>query len=66
MKALCAVGGITFLWAWLPGALDAQQLDLELGLFAGWGIEEPYRGMEAIAISAKPSALALSHSTAGT
>ncbi len=43
MKTLRAVGGITFLWAWLPGALDAQQFDLELGLIGGWGIEEPYR-----------------------
>ena len=42
MKTLRAVGGITFLWAWLPGGLDAQQFDLELGLIGGWGIEEPY------------------------
>ncbi len=35
MKALCAVGDMTFFWAWL--GLDAQQLDIELGLFAGWG-----------------------------
>ena len=43
MKALRAVGGITLLWAWLPGGLEAQQYDLELGLIGGWGIEEPYR-----------------------
>ena len=44
MKTVRAVGGITFLWAWLPGGLDAQQFDLELGLIGGWGIEEPYHG----------------------
>ncbi len=44
MKALRAVGGITFLWAWLPAGLDAQQIDIELGLIGGWGIEEPYHG----------------------
>ncbi len=43
MQTVRAVGGITFLWAWLPGELDAQQVDLELGLIGGWGIEEPYR-----------------------
>ncbi len=44
MKTVRAAGGITFLWAWLPGGLDAQQFDLELGLIGGWGIEEPYQG----------------------
>ena len=44
MKALRVVGGITVLWAWLPGGLDAQQFDLELGLIGGWGLEEPYHG----------------------
>ena len=43
MKTLRAVGGIALLWAWLAGALDAQQFDVELGLIAGWGLEEPYR-----------------------
>lgn len=43
MKALRAVAGITFLWASIPVGLGAQQLDLELGLLGGWGIEEPYR-----------------------
>jgi len=44
MKTVRTVGGATFLWAWLPGGLDAQQFDLELGLIGGWGIEEPYHG----------------------
>ncbi len=43
MRMLLAVAGITFCWAWLPGGLDAQQFDPELGLIGGWGIEEPYR-----------------------
>ncbi len=43
MKILRAVTGVAFFWAWLPGGLDAQQFDLELGLIGGWGIEEPYR-----------------------
>ncbi len=43
MKTLWAVGRMTFLWASLPGSLDAQQFDVELGLIGGWGIEEPYR-----------------------
>ena len=44
MKTLRAVAGMTVLWASLPGGLDAQQFDLELGLIGGWGLEEPYHG----------------------